>query len=83
MYCFWLNLSYEYCMAYVSPLLELSSMKLMPLIKSHRFFCAECLEFFEKCFVIDIVRTIAGERHTDQTIDAINRTIAHVDRLVC
>jgi len=58
-------------------------MRLLSLIKNLWFFCAKSFEFFEKCFVIDIVRTIAGERHTDQTIDAINRTIAHVDRLVC
>ena len=58
-------------------------MRLLSLIKNLWFFCAKSFEFFEKCFVIDIVRTISGERHTDQTIDAINRTIAHVDRLVC
>ena len=32
--------------------------------------------------MIDIVRTVTGERHTDLAVDPIDRTIAHVDRLV-
>jgi hypothetical protein len=43
---------------------------------------SEGIEFLEKGLVIDIVRTVTGERHTDLAVDPIDRTIAHVDRLV-
>ena len=43
---------------------------------------SEGIKFFEKGLVIDIVRTVTGECHTDLAVDPVDGTIAQVDLLV-
>lgn len=49
-----------------------------------RFDITRCegIELLEKGLVIDIVRTITGKCHTDLSVDPVDRSITHIDRLV-
>ncbi len=42
----------------------------------------KCFQLVEKSFVIDIVRAVTGEVHTDQPVHRVDRAITHIDRLV-
>jgi len=45
--------------------------------------CLEFIELGEKGFMVDIMGTVAGERHIDHAVDQVDRAVAKIDGLVC